>query len=331
MENKFRNWDYFSSPVIEGRILIIWRKVFVKVSVLEENAQFVHCLVKMAGHKSSFNITFVYGRNTLEERKTLWNGLSQIVCPATPWLVLGDFNDIFTARGRNGGNSVSSTEMVYSSQWLSLSNLEALKSMGSFYTWTNNQDGEARIYSKINHAFINEEWLDGFPNTTAVFKWEPYSDHCACTISILPVEDLGTKPFRFYNFWTEHRNFKQLVLDNWRQPLKGSGLKAIYLKSMRLKHKLKRFNLDCFGDLGANFHSAKSAYQEAMFQAQLQPHNMTFQDRVKISSEEFRFQEKLYHSFLTQRSKINWLRQGDMNTAFFHTSLKKRKADNSIA
>ncbi|XP_062080440.1 uncharacterized protein LOC133785203 [Humulus lupulus] len=112
MDNKFRNWDYYTSPVIEGRILLIWRKVFVKVSVLEENAQFVHCLVKMTGHKSSFNITFVYGRNTLEERKALWNGLAQIVCPTCPWMVLGDFNAIFTARGRNGGKSVSSIEIV---------------------------------------------------------------------------------------------------------------------------------------------------------------------------------------------------------------------------
>ncbi|XP_062113940.1 uncharacterized protein LOC133824943 [Humulus lupulus] len=327
MDNKFRNWDYYSSLVIEGRILIIWWKVFVKVSVLEENSQFVHCLVKMTGHKSSFNITFVYGRNTLEERKALWHGLAQIVFPACPWMVLGDFNAIFTARGRNGGKSVSSTELVDSSQWLAVSNLEALKSTGSFYTWTNNQEGVARIYSKIDHTFSNEDWLDAFPNSTTVFKWETISDHCACTISILQVEDLGIKPFRFYNFWTEHGSFKQLVLDKWRQPMKGKGRKAIFLKTMRLK----RFNLDCFGDLGVKFQTTKDDYQEEMYRAQLQPNNLTVYDMVKLTAEEFRTQEKMYHSFLTQRSKINWLRQGDMNMTFFHACLKKRKEANRIA
>ena len=51
MMNKFRNWDYFSSSVIEGRILIIWRKGFVKVSLIKEDSQFVHYLVRMTGHK----------------------------------------------------------------------------------------------------------------------------------------------------------------------------------------------------------------------------------------------------------------------------------------
>ncbi|XP_062093789.1 uncharacterized protein LOC133799813 [Humulus lupulus] len=317
MVNKFRNWDYYTSLVTEGRILIIWRKMFVNGSVLEENSQFVHCLVKMTGHNRSFNVTFVYGRNTLEERKALWQGLAQLGCPTYSWMVLGDFNALFTARGRSGGKSVSPMELVDSSHWIALTNLEALKSTVSFFTWTNNQEGGARIYSKIDHAFINEDWLDDFPNTSVVFKWETVSDHCSCTISMLPVENLGIKPFRFYNLWTDHVNFKQLVLDNWRQPMRGKGLKSIFLKTMRLKHKLKSFNMDCIGDLGVNFQSAKDQFQEALLQAQLHPNNLSFQDTVKIKAENFRTHEKRYYSFLTQRNKINWLRQGDMNSYIF--------------
>ncbi|XP_062094172.1 uncharacterized protein LOC133800235 [Humulus lupulus] len=100
---------------------------------------------------------------------------------------------------------------------------------------------------------------------------------------------------------------------------------------MRLKHKLKRFNMDCIGDIGVHFQKAKDQFQEALFLAQHHPSNLMFQDNVKITAENFRIQEQRYHSFLTQRSKINWLRQGDMNTAFFHACLKKRKEANRIA
>ncbi|XP_062111327.1 uncharacterized protein LOC133822879 [Humulus lupulus] len=285
----------------------------------------------MTGHTQSFNVTFVYGRNTLEEKKFLWQGLSQLVRPIHSWMILGDFNAVFTAKDRNGGKPVSQMEIVDSSHWIAMNHLEDLKSTGSFFTWTNNQDGMAQIYSKIDHAFINEEWLDGFPNNSAVFKWETSSDHCSCTISVMPVENLGVKPFRFYNFWTEHVNFKQLVLDSWRQPMKGTGLKTIFLKTMRLKHKLKSFNVDHIGDIGVQFQKAKDQFQDALYHAQHHPRNLVFQDNVKIAAENFRVQEKRYHSFLAQRSKISWLKQGDMNTAFFFACLKKRKEDNRIA
>ncbi|XP_062108200.1 uncharacterized protein LOC133819058 [Humulus lupulus] len=38
----------------------------------------------------------------------------------------------------------------------------------------------------------------------------------------------------------------------------------------------------------------------------------------------------MYHSFLTQRSKINWIKKGDMNTSFSYAYLKQRRADNGI-
>ncbi|XP_062099916.1 uncharacterized protein LOC133805776 [Humulus lupulus] len=38
----------------------------------------------------------------------------------------------------------------------------------------------------------------------------------------------------------------------------------------------------------------------------------------------------MYESFLRQKRKINWLRFGDENTAYFHASLKQRRISNLI-
>ncbi|XP_062099266.1 uncharacterized protein LOC133805147 [Humulus lupulus] len=301
MANKFRNWDFYSSPVTEGRILIIWRKIFVKVIVLEETTQYVHCYIKMAGQKHPFSATFVYGLNSMEERKILWQRLPKLSLLASSWVILGDFNAIFTENDRNGGKPVSKAELLDSSQWLARNQMDSLKRVGSFFTWTNNQDGSARIYSKIDHGFANEEWLDFFPNTTAMLSWETVSDHCSCTVSILAVENLGVKLFRFYNFWTEHKVFKEVALDSWRKPIKGTGLKA------------------------------KDQYQAALFHAQQHPRDFTLQDKAKAAADAFIIQEHMYHNFLAQRSKLTWLRKGDMNTAYFHACLKKRKEENRIA
>ncbi|XP_062075642.1 uncharacterized protein LOC133779742 [Humulus lupulus] len=45
---------------------------------------------------------------------------------------------------------------------------------------------------------------------------------------------------------------------------------------------------------------------------------------------DYRRQEKIFESFLRQKSKITWLRFEDDNTTYFHASLKKRKMTNRI-
>ncbi|XP_062080392.1 uncharacterized protein LOC133785152 [Humulus lupulus] len=330
MDKKFANWDFFNSPTVEGRLLIIWRKGFVRVIVIAESSQHVHCVVKMAGQANAFCLTFVYGFNTIEDRKTLWKNLVQLKFPISPWLILGDFNSIFNVDDRNGGNPITQNEMVDSNQWLAQTNVVALKSYGSIFTWTNNQVGTNRIYSKIDHVFVNEEWHDFFPNTAARFSWEVISDHCSCVVSATSTEAIRIKPFRYYNFWADHHDFKTIVEQNWKRPMATRGLKGVYLKLMRVKHCLKKFNHEVIGDIGKSYQEAKACYNEAKYQAQSHPRDMIYQDQEAIAAANFDTQEKMYHKFLRQRSKITWLQKGDSNTSYFHACLKKRKMENRI-
>ncbi|XP_062089172.1 uncharacterized protein LOC133795731 [Humulus lupulus] len=222
MMNKFSSWDYYSIPTIEGRLLIIWRKSFVKVIVLAESSQFAHCYVKMSGQEEACCITFVYGLNTTDERKSLWVDLLNLKFPMKPWLLLGDFNEVFNSEDRVGGNPISMNDLTDASLWQAQVHVEALKRSGSNFTWSNNQDGASRIYSRIDHAFANEEWHDIFPNSTIHFAWEAISDHCSCVVAATVSEKIGLKPFRYYNFWVEHPEFKGSdVVDHFLNHFRG--------------------------------------------------------------------------------------------------------------
>ncbi|XP_062085606.1 uncharacterized protein LOC133791704 [Humulus lupulus] len=299
MGHRFPNWDYYSSPSIEGRLLILWRKGIAKLSILEDSSQLVHCQVKLIGIHNVFYVTFVYGFNSVDSRRSLWCDLTRISLSVKAWLVLGDFNAPFPGDDRSGGCSITSGELVDPIGWKTTAKIESIKSTGSYFTWTNNQEGLARIFSKIDHALINEEWLDSFLHCLVVFKWEVVSDHCSCIISNIPLEAMGTKLFRFYNFWSCHLDFIQLVLNSWRAPVHATGLRAIFTRLVRLKHKLKKLNRDRFGDIGSGYRSAMEALQTAQLQAQEKPQD--------------------FH-----------LQEGDINSSFFHAFLKKRKAENSI-
>lgn len=213
MTHKFTNWNFYSCSTTEGRILLIWRKAFVQVIVLEESNQYVHCLVKIVGLRQDFSTTFVYGLNTGDEWKRLWQGLAKLNC-SKPWIIVGDFNAIFNMEDRSGGKAVSASELIDSTQWLALNQVDALKSTGSFFTWTNNQKDQDRINSRIDHVFTDEDWLDYFPNTSVIFRWEHISHHCSCIISFAIIENIGFKLFRFYNFWADHKDFKKEVLES---------------------------------------------------------------------------------------------------------------------
>ncbi|XP_062093379.1 uncharacterized protein LOC133799371 [Humulus lupulus] len=329
-DKKFANWDFFNSSTVEGRLLIIWRKGYVRVIVIAESPQHVHCVVKMAGQATAFCLTFVYGFNTIEERKTIWYNLVQLKFPISSWLILGDFNSVFNVDDRNWGNPITQNEMADSNHWLSQVHIEALKSHGSVFTWTNNQAGTNRIYSKIDHIFVNEEWHDHFPNSTTRFSWETISDHCSCAVSTTTTEAIGINPFRYYNFWANHPEFKSLVEQNWKKPLSTRGLKGVYLKLMRVKHCLKKFNHEVIGDIGKSYQEAKACYSEAKLQVQTHPREKIYQEQETNAAANFYAQEKMYHKFLRQRSKITWLEKGYSNTSYFHACLKKRKMENRI-
>uniref|UniRef100_A0A803PQB7 DUF4283 domain-containing protein n=1 Tax=Cannabis sativa TaxID=3483 RepID=A0A803PQB7_CANSA len=139
------------SNKMEGRILLLWRKKFVNIEVIEDSKQHVHCVIKMIGQKKDFFASFVYGANTVEGRRDLWSALSKTNVTKA-WVILGDFNAVFNHDDRQGGNAVSASELEDSNDWVVKSSVGPMKRTGSNFTWTNKQN--SRIFSRIDHVSI---------------------------------------------------------------------------------------------------------------------------------------------------------------------------------
>ncbi|XP_062112816.1 uncharacterized protein LOC133823971 [Humulus lupulus] len=280
-------------------------------SVLQEQKQFLNdpsLLLNLNGkfqHNElecqSFCFTVVYGSNQLEARRVLWSELSALSFPVKPWLIVGDFNSVFDSTDRMGGKAISFKELEDARQWLDLGVVEEMKIMGSFYT-------------------------------CAIANWEEVSDHCVIVLKHISVQNKGLRPFRFYNMWTSHLKFKTTVLTSWNKPLKseGCGLQQISRKLHRLKFQLKRFNWRVVGDIVKNYEESKNTYEQAKISIFSDPTNQALSDAERTSYLEFKKQEAAYASFLYQKSKIDWIRFGDENSAMFYASMKKRKANNRI-
>ncbi|XP_062100345.1 uncharacterized protein LOC133806236 [Humulus lupulus] len=322
MTSTFAGWNFYSSSILEGRILLIWKAHLVKIDILQESDQLLHSRVCLLGRSHDYCISIVYGSNHLETRKVLWYDLSTVQRPVKPWIILGDFNVVFNVDDRLGGRPISVKEMEDARQWLDLGEAAEMKSLGPAYTWSNKQDGGARIFSKLDRVFSNESWSDTFPLAAAVAQWDVVSDHCFLLIKQVDFRRSGVKPFRFYNMWADNAKFRETDLSSWNALLEGQGLVKLVGKLTRLKHILKKFNWRSMGDVVCNYEESKNKFQLAQAALHSDPMNAFLLDKERVAQLDYSKHETTYASFIRQKSKITWLRFGDENSSFFMLHFK---------
>ncbi|XP_062093710.1 uncharacterized protein LOC133799723 [Humulus lupulus] len=263
MNSSFAGWKFYSSSMVEGCILLIWKAHLMKIEIIQETTQLLHCRVTLIGVNLAYCLSVVYGSNQLETRKNLWLDLANVQRSVTPWIIMGDFNAVFYADDWLGGRSISVKEMEDARQWLALGEATEMKTLGPKYTWTNKQDGGSRFFSKLDRVFTNDSWIDSFPLAVTYAQWDVVSDHCYLLIKQGDFRSLGVKPFRFFNMWAVHDKFREVVLHNWSIPFEGQGLFSLIGKLTRLNHVLKKFNWRTMGDVACNYEESKTKYQLA--------------------------------------------------------------------
>ena len=93
-----------------------------------------------------FNLTVVYGFNTIEQRKNLWTDLNLLVQSVTqPWLIIWDFNDLLSSKDRLAGAPVTLKEIRDFAECVKDMGINEIQWKGNYYTWYNKQIGNARI------------------------------------------------------------------------------------------------------------------------------------------------------------------------------------------
>lgn len=204
----FQDWSVLTNYEYNrrGRIWVVWRNN-VRMSPFFKSEQLITCSIKLESQEEEFFCSFVYGLNTGDQRKILWQELQDHfdspIIRSKPWIIFGDFNETLDMEehSRVEDNPVITSGMRDFQEAVNYCSLTNMSSHGPLYTWWNKREADP-IMKKLDRVMVNDVWLQAFPQAYSVFEAGGCSDHAHCRIN-LNGEEEGSKrkrkPFKFVN------------------------------------------------------------------------------------------------------------------------------------
>lgn len=280
----------------------------------------------------------MYASNCEVERRSLWEDLRGTLAAYQhldlPWIVMGDFSTTLSSseHSRGGGARSSQLGMRNFQEVVGDCSLTDMASTGALFTWWNKR-AEDPIGKKLDRLMIIAAWFRDFPQSTSRFEAGGISDHARCVVHLSVAYTETQKPFRFFNYLTEHADFLPVVRRVWdsTQEIHHSrlALSKFHAKLKLLKFEMRLLNKTHYGDLP---NRTKLAFEDLcrcqnLVLADPNPTTCAAADEASDRwSKLVRTEEKFYR----QKSCIRLLGAGDQNTGIFHRSVQTRTAGNAI-
>ncbi|CAK8531456.1 unnamed protein product [Lathyrus sativus] len=281
-----------------GRIWIFWDDSYKDIRLVSCTSQMIHCGIYDANGNFQNWMTAIYAMNQLDQRRKLWDDLVYIHNNQQgPWFLMGDFNNVTKSMDRIGGNLVTEREYADLRNLMDHAGLFEKDSTGDYFTWTN-KHSVGTIYSKIDHVLGNIDWLQGNTDMNLEILPPSISDHCLLCLSDQKRNRTVHTNFKFTNSVIKVAGYQDIVKQSWHKVCVGRPMARLWYKLLRLQAPLIKLSKQ-FSHLHMSI--------------------------VKARTELLKAQEELMVDIMN-RSKLDWLREGDSNSAFFYAYLNSRHA-----
>jgi len=318
----------------EGGLALLWDSKFIQVLSAEANRHFIVVVAQPTGNSNSFLCVNVYGPQRLEDKIRFINSLNKLIAryPRSKCILGGDFNMITNLLEKKGGLRRLNKDAEAFTSFIDIDKLVDILPKSGNFTWNNRRGGDRMIASRLDRFLISENIImEGITLESDILP-SGGSDHWPVS---LIVEVQGTprnKPFRSEKFWLEHPNFINLVEKWWSKPLEGRGSKIFQLqkKLRNIKVKIKEWNKMDFGDIFKEKIWIEGKLEQIHKEWAKGNNDEDFAEQEKSLTQQWNDRCKQEEILWTQKSRIQWLKEGEKNTRFFHRSALDYRSANRI-
>ncbi|GKD80848.1 hypothetical protein Tco_1347687 [Tanacetum coccineum] len=129
--------------------------------------------------------------------------------------------------------------------------------------------------------------------------------------------------FRFSNFITEKKNFMSTVKSVWDKNFEGRTMYRVVQKMKLLKKKLKKMSWEN-GNVFERVEILRNKVKEYQAEVDKFPHDGKIEEKSWCVLKDYQEAIQEEYSLLCQKAKVEWLKEGDRNTAYFHKTIKER-------
>lgn len=304
-----------------GGLALLWKNN-VSLSLISRDERLIDVAVKY--NERNFHLSCLYGHPIQSERHFLWNHLEFISLNRTgPWLLLGDFNEILSNSEKIGGTPRENWTFRNFRNMITTCDLTEMKSIGDKFTWSGERHSHS-VKCCLDRAFINSEWRTEYPHAEVEFLEFAGSDHKPIMVRLNNPEPQRHKLFHFDKRLLDVPSFKGVVKNGWakgtytvKTPI-TDRIRTCRQAMARLKHQ-SSLNAD------VRIKTLRARLNRALDSNLMSVRHQIPQLRQALS--------KAYHDeeiYWQQKSRNQWMKDGDRNTGFFHACTKTRFSHNQI-
>jgi hypothetical protein len=245
-------------------------------------------------------------------------------------MVIGDWNEILYSHEKEGGNPRPLHFMQAFRDALTDCSLEDLGYTGDIFTWRRKRTRHGPgIRERLDRACANESWAQLFPYASLANLDMIRSDHRPILMDSdyyrTTANSGKIKRKRFEGKWLNEEGIQEVVQTAWEAGLlTGDG--GVDNAIENVQKSLHKWDQAVLKKPRVKLRTLARQLEEVL-RREMSEENAKRQEELTEEIEKVLEQEEIYKM---QRSRVNWMANGDRNTTYFHNYARARKKRNLI-
>lgn len=201
------------------------------------------------------------------------------------------------------------------------------------FTWYNKRGGESQVASRLDRFLMSKDLM--LKDKDIAARVLPFAGLDQWLVQ-LENQGIGTPrniPFRFENIQLSHQDFINYIAISWVEELNIQGTRILPLQKRpkHIKLRLKEWNKKEYGNIVEAKKFVEGKMKELNQTLIMERFDKDRSDQATKYHQEWENLCKQEESFWRQKSRVQWLKEGEHTTRFFHRSTMENIAHNRIS